>query len=140
LSFSIMEITFGSLIGSTGNSTTYAACLGTTNWPSLRQKGYSESLVAAAGGPLNEIADLVVGTVTRWAACRCGEARGMDIFGSAELTRACRAILPLFPTTESTPHRWTGWSFVVFKEERTKGRRLGSSLDGWLRGLSGGDA
>jgi hypothetical protein len=109
-------------------------------WPSLREKGYSESLVAAAGGPLNEIADLVVGAVTRWAACRCGEAQGMDIAESAELTQACRAVLPLFPTTESIPSRWTGWSFVVFKEPRTQGRQLNISLDGWLRGLSGDDA
>jgi len=101
-------------------------------WPSLRDKGYSESLAATAGGPLNEIADLVVGTVTRWAACRCGEDRGMDIAESPELAQACRAVLPLFPTSTSIPPRWTGWSFVVFKEPRTEGRQLKTSLDGWL--------
>ena len=56
----------------------------------------------------------------------------MDIAESPELAQACRAVLPLFPTSTSIPPRWTGWSFVVFKEPRTEGRQLKTSLDGWL--------
>lgn len=55
----------------------------------------------------------------------------MTIPESAELSRACGAVLPLFPTIPSIPPRWTGWSFVVFKEPRTEGRQLKAGLDGW---------
>ncbi len=104
--------------------------------PSLRDRGYSESLTAATKGPLNEIADLVVGATTRWAACRCGIAHGKSIPERGELDRACQTILHLFPSMGSIPDRWTGWSFVVFTQNRTGKEQLKDSLDGWLRELT----
>jgi hypothetical protein len=104
-------------------------------WPSLRSRGYSESLAATRGGPLNEIADLVVGAVTRWAACRCGVERGKSIPEREELDCACRAVLHLFPSRGSIPDQWTGWSFVMHTRGLTGKEQLKGSLDGWLRDL-----
>jgi hypothetical protein len=104
-------------------------------WPSLRDRGYSESLMATRGGPLNEIADLLVGSLTRWAACRCGADRGKTIAERADLDRACISLIHLFPARPSIPKRWTGWSFIVFTADLTGKEQLKASLDGWLRGL-----
>lgn len=101
-------------------------------WPSLRDRGYSESLMATQGGPLNEIADLVVGALTRWAACRCGAERGKTIGERADLDRACRSLIHLFPTRPSIPKRWTGWSFIVFTADLTGKEQLKAGLDRWL--------
>lgn len=109
-------------------------------WPSLLDQGYSESLAATLGGPLNEIADLIVGAVTRWSACRCGIDRGKEIAERDELDRACRAVLHLFPSKGSIPDRWTGWSFVVHTRDLTGKEQLKRSLDGWLLDLKGGSA
>lgn len=111
-----------------------------TLWPSLRDRGYSESLAATRGGPLNEIADLVVGAITRWAACRCGAERGKSRAEQDQLDRACRVVLPLFPSRPSVPEQWTGWSFVVFTRELTGKEQLKSGLDGWLRDLKSAGA
>jgi hypothetical protein len=104
-------------------------------WPSLLDCGYSESLAATHGGPLNEIADLVVGTVTRWAACRCGAERGREFGNREELDRACQAVLDLFPSRGSIPDQWTGWSFVVFTKDLAGKEQLKAGLDGWLQDL-----
>jgi len=106
------------------------------HWPSLREVGYAESLASTREGALNEIADLVVGTVTRWAACRCGIARGKQIPERAELDRACRAVLHLFPHRHgTTPKQWTGWSFAVHTRELTGKEQLKGGLDEWLRDI-----
>jgi hypothetical protein len=104
-------------------------------WPSLRDRGYSESLAATRGGPLNEIADLVVGSLTRWAACRCGAERGKSYGEREELDRACQELIHLFPTRPSIPEQWTGWSFIVFTGGLTGKEQLKDGLDGWLRDL-----
>ena len=67
----------------------------------------------------------MVGAVTRWAACRCGLDRGKHIAERAELDRACRAVLHLFPYRPSLPKQWTGWSFV--RKSRALGRSTSRS-------------
>jgi hypothetical protein len=109
-------------------------------WPSLRDRGYSESLMASRGGPLNEIADLLVGALTRWAACRCGAGRGKAVDKREDLDCACRSLIHLFPARPSTPKRWTGWSFIVFTANLTGKEQLKAGLDRWLREINGAPA
>ena len=111
---------------------------GDFGFPSLRNVGYSESLTAACGGPMVEIADLVLGSLTRWAMCRCAVEAGKDVPERQELDRACAAVIGHFPVRDGgMPLRRRGWSVVVHTGNLTGKDMLRDHIDGWIRELPG---
>lgn len=104
--------------------------------PSLRDRDSSRSLTAASGGPLVEIADMVVSTLTRWAACRCAEERGKQIGERDELDVACRAVMGLFPANpRSGGAQRRGYSIVTHTKDLTGKELLRDRIDPWINGL-----
>jgi hypothetical protein len=103
---------------------------------SLKSLGYSASLYAACDGPLIEIADMLVSTVTRWAGGRCLTHKGGRVDEYAELARDCRAVRNLLPPSPTTiPTRWQGYSVVTFTRNKTGKELLFNNIDSWLREL-----
>jgi hypothetical protein len=105
--------------------------------PSLRSRGWSASLTAASEGPLNEIADLLVSTTTRWAGARCAIAKGRQMPEQAELDRDMLAIVERFPASPtSIPTRRRGYSIITHTGNRTGKELLYDNIDRWLNELA----
>jgi hypothetical protein len=104
--------------------------------PSLQSLGYSGTLYGCCQGSLNEIADLLVSAVTRWAGYRCVEHKGGKAPEMEELARDCRAVRDLFPPSPTAiPARWQGYSVITFTQNKTGKELLYDNVDRWLREL-----
>jgi hypothetical protein len=120
----------------------YANChaknwhFGDRSTSSLRSYGWASSLTAADGGPLNEIADLIVSAITRWAGGRCAQTRGKSVAERDELDTDVRAIIARFPASPNTiPTRRQGFSVITHTGNRTGKELLYDNVDGWLNDL-----
>lgn len=104
--------------------------------PSLASYGYCASLTAAADGPIVEVADLLVSSLTRWAGARCAVERGRTVGELSELEADVSAVASLFPASpSSTPTRRQGYSVIVHTGGRTGNEMLARYVDRWLNDL-----
>jgi hypothetical protein len=104
--------------------------------PSLSSRGWAASLTASCEGPLNEIADLIVSAMTRWAGGRCAEIKGKAFPERAELDANMRSLVGLFPSApRAIPKRRQGYSVITHTANRTGQELLYANVDRWLNEL-----
>lgn len=109
--------------------------------PSLRERGFSASLMECSNGPIHEIADLVVSCTTRWADERCKEHNGGEPPDVVELNDCMSNLIDLFPVAPDwIPPRRCGYSMVVHAGNRTGKELLRDNLDDWANELASSEA
>jgi hypothetical protein len=88
----------------------------------------------AKDGALNEIADMTISCVTRWAGARAALKRGKTVQEVSELDREAGAIVGRFPCAPGVmPSRRQGFSLITHKANRTGKEILAAHIDAWAR-------
>jgi hypothetical protein len=126
-------------------ATAYARCHGEgwyfPQWsrrvPSLESIGFTSGLHITQDGALNEIADMTVSCITRWAGARAAAHRGKTVPDLEGLDREAGEIIGCFPCSPTTPPRRQGFSLVTFKDNRTGKEVLAAHIDAWAQEISG---
>jgi hypothetical protein len=88
----------------------------------------------AKDGALNEIADMTISCITRWAGARAAAHLGKTVRELPDLDREAREIIAHFPCAPGVmPSRRQGYSLITHKENRTGKEILAAHIDGWTR-------
>lgn len=106
---------------------------GSRKVPSLASIGFVSGLSVTRDGALNEIADMTISCITRWAGARAAAHRGKTVRDLADFDRDAAQIIGRFPCASSkSPACRRGYSLITHSRDRPQ-NVLRAHIDAWAR-------